>query len=212
MEIEERFGRPSTPGCDHKVFIIIPPGSRRKTLSVNSSNSETMAEAIALAGTIFTIVQIAGAATKLSRSLYATARKAGSAKEDIQNFAMDINAFASIMRIAHDSIRGHCRNESNSAVLRYIREHDILEQLVEQATRIRKHIEAVRPQIQDLRGRLAVVNRFKWILFNRPDVKALHPEMECVKTNLLVVMQLMALELAQQRQQHQQSAETRREM
>ena len=171
-----------------------------------------MAEAIALVGTIFTIVQISGAAMKLSRSLYATARKAGSAKEDIQKFAMDINAFASIIRVAHDSIRGHCQKESNSAVLRYIREHDILGQLVEQATRIRKHIEAVRPQIQDLRGRFTVINHFRWILFNRGDVKALHPEMECLKTNLLVVMHTMSLELAQQRQQEHPSDEIRREM
>src|SRR5438105_1133491 len=121
-----------------------------------------MAEALALAGSIIAIVQIAGAATKLSRSLYATARKAGSAKEDIQKFAMDINAFASIIRVAHDSIRGHCQKESNSSVLRYIREHDILGQVVEQATRIRKQIEAIRPQIQDLRGRVTVVNRLRW--------------------------------------------------
>lgn len=171
-----------------------------------------MAEALALTGSIFTIVQIAGAATKLSRSLYATARKAGSAKGEIEKFAMDINTFASIIRVAHDSIRGHCRKESNSAVLRYIREHDILGQLIEQATRIGKHIEAVRPQIQDLRGRLKVVNYLRWIIINRPDVKALHPEMECVKTNLLVVMHIMALELAQQRKQEDQSDETRQEM
>lgn len=171
-----------------------------------------MAETLALAGSIIAIVQIAGAATKLSQSLYTTARKAGSAKEDIETFAMDISAFASIIRVAHDSIRGHCQKESNSAVLRYIWEHDILGQLVEQATRIRKHIKAVRPQIQDLRGRLTVVNHVRWTLFNRPDVKALHPEMECVKTNLLVVMHVMSLELAQQRQQKHQSHETRREM
>ena len=171
-----------------------------------------MAEALALAGTIFAILQIPGAATKLSQSLYATARKVGSAKEDIQKFAMDINAFASIIRVAHDSIRGHCRRESNSSVLRYIREHDILGQLVEQGIRIRKHIEAVRPQIQDLRGKLTVVNHFRWILFTKPDVKALYPDMECVKTNLFVVMHIMALELAQQRQQQHQSDETRREM
>lgn len=171
-----------------------------------------MAEALALAGSIIAIVQIAGAATKLSRSLFATARKAGSAKEDIQKFAMDISAFASIIRAAHDSIRQNCQKESNSAALRYIQEHDILGHLIEQATRIRKHIEAVRPQIQDLRGRIKVVNHLKWILFNRPDVKALHPEMECVKTNLLLVIHIITLELVQQQQREHQSDETRREM
>lgn len=169
-----------------------------------------MAEAIALAGSIIAIVQIASAARKLSQSLYTTARTAGSAKEDIEKFAMDINTFASILSITHTSIRRYCQRKSNSPTIRYIYEHEILEQLVDQATRVRRQIEVLRPPIRDLRrGRIPIANRLKWAFFNKPDVKALHPEMECVKTNLLLVMQIMNLE---KRQQEDQSDETRQEM
>jgi hypothetical protein len=167
-----------------------------------------MAEVFALTGTIIAIVQIAGAATKLSKSLYRTAHKAGSAKDDIQAFAMDIGAFASVIRVAHDALLAHCDKESNSAVLRYVRDHNVLGQLIQQSVRIRKHIEAVRPRIQDLRGRFSMINHAKWIL-KRDEVKALHPQMECVKTNLLVMMHVVALEVAQQ---GEQSDVTRREM
>lgn len=167
-----------------------------------------MAEALAVIGAVTAILQIAGAATKFSQTLYRTAHYAGSAKEDIQAFAMDIGAFASVIRVAHDAIRGHCEKESNSAVLQFVRDHKILRQLVEQSGRIRKRIEAVRPRIQELRGKFSMINRWKWVL-KRPEVKALHPEMECVKTNLLVVMHVVALELAQQ---GEQSDATRREM
>lgn len=178
-------------------------------LFVNSSNSETMAEAIALAGSIIAIVQVASAAVKLSQSLYTTARKAGSAKEDIENFAMDMNTFASIIRSTHRSIRRYCQEESRSPAIRYIKEHNILEQVVDQATRVGRKIEQVRPPIQDLRGRLSIVNRFRWSLVNRHDVKALNPQMECVKTNLHLVMDIMILEKLQQ---GYRSDETRQEM
>jgi hypothetical protein len=167
-----------------------------------------MAEALALAGAIIAIVQIAGAATKLSQSLYRTSRRAGSARGDIQAFAMDIGAFASVIRVAHDAILAHCDKESDSAVLRYVRDHNILGQLIQQSVRIKKHIETVRPRIQDLRGRFSVINHVKWV-WKRDEVKALHPEMECVKTNLLVMMHVVALEIAQQ---GEQSDATRREM
>jgi hypothetical protein len=170
--------------------------------------NENMAEAIALVGSIFAIVQIAGAASKLSKSLFRTALKAGSARDEIEAFAADIGAFASIIRVAHDALLGHCHKESNSAVLRYVRDHNILGQLIQQSVRIRKHIEAVRPRVQDLRGRFSMINHAKW-MWKKDEVKALHPDMEMVKSNLLLVMHVVSLEVAQQ---GEQSDATRREM
>ena len=114
-----------------------------------------MAELLGLIGSVIAIAQIAGAAIKLSQSLHRTAHYAGSAEEDMQAFAMDISAFASIIRVAHDSIRRQCEKESNSSVLQFLDKYEILGHLVQQSARIRRHIEVVRPQVQDLRGRLS---------------------------------------------------------
>jgi hypothetical protein len=167
-----------------------------------------MAELLGLLGSIATIVQIAGAAIKLSNSLYQTAQEVGSAKDDIQAFAMDIEAFSSVILLAHQSIRGHCQKEHGSSVLQYIEDNGVLGQLVNQSKRVKNHIKKVRPRIRDVRSRISLISRFKWMR-QRPEVKALHPEMECVKTNLMMLMHIIQLEL---KQEDEQSEETIQEM
>jgi hypothetical protein len=146
---------------------------------------------------ITAIVGIAGAATKLSKSLLRTAREAGSASDDIRTFAMDINAFSSVILLAHNSLREHCSRQSHS-VLRYINNHQVLDQLAAQSVHLIEHIELIRPRIESLRSRLDLICRFRW-LRRKPEVQDISLRMQSVKMNLLLVIHVVALEASQQR-------------
>ena len=82
-----------------------------------------MAEVIGLIASITAIVGIAGTATKLSRSLYRLAREAGSAEDEVRTLAANIAAFASVVRVAHDSLRTYCKKQLKSPALVYIKNH-----------------------------------------------------------------------------------------
>lgn len=170
-----------------------------------------MAEVVGLIAGITAIVGIAGAATKLSSSLYRVAQSCRVAGEDIERFAGEIDLFASTIMMAHYSLRERCQNHSNSSVhspaLEYMRENAVLGQLTTQSERVVTHIRQVRPRIKSLESRIDFVTRIKWLL-RKSEIQAIRPEMENVKTCIHLVIDVVHLELAQSHD----SRESRREM
>jgi hypothetical protein len=169
-----------------------------------------MADPLDLIDSITATAGIAGAATKLSKSLLRTAREAGPASDDIRTFAMDISAFSSVILLAHNSLREHCSKQSNSDVLKYINDLQILNQLAAQSVHLIEHIELIRPRIESLRSRLDLICRFRW-LRRKPEVQDIGLRMQSVKMNLLLVIHVVALEVIQNGKRPV-SRDTRREM
>lgn len=169
---------------------------------------EIMAEIVGIVASAWTLVSIARAATKFSKSLLRAADAAGSAGKEIETFALDIQAFASIIRIAHKSLDQYYSNEPDSPVLKYIEEEAVLDQLVAQSQRVIKNIREVRPKIKSVASSIDLMSRLRWLL-QRSEVQALGPRMECVKSNLHLIMSIIILESAKQ---NEQSPETQREM
>jgi hypothetical protein len=170
-----------------------------------------MAEVVGLIASITAIVGIAGAATKLSSSLYRVAQSCGAASEDIERFAGEVDLFATTIGMAHYSLREHCQNHSNSSAcspaLEYMRENAVLDQLTTQSERVVTHIKKVRPRIQSLGSRIDWVTRIKWLL-RKSEIQSIRPEMENVKTCIHLAIDVVHFELAQTRD----SRESRREM
>lgn len=155
-----------------------------------------MAELAGLIASIGAIAGMAGTAAQFSRSLYDAAKRIRSAQIDIEEFGEKIDTFASVLRLAYHSIRRNCHNNPQSDLLIYINNHDVLSQLVRGSRRVRRRIREVQPRVETLPSSIALWARMKWV-YRRPEIKALHPEMESVKTNLLLLMHVVQLEILQ---------------
>ena len=153
-----------------------------------------MAEVVGLVASITAIVGIAGAATKLSKTLYGVARDAGSAREDIETWAFAFASFSSVIQTAHMSLNDHFKNRTQSSVIRYIKEQHVLEVLMKHSERIKVQINKVRPYARAISSSTTLFTKFKWIL-RKSEVESLGPKMESVKTSLMTLLEVISLEI-----------------
>jgi hypothetical protein len=167
-----------------------------------------MAEGIALAAGIVGIAGAAATALKVSASLLTVAQSLGAACEEIEDFAMSIRFFSTVLTMGISSVRSCTKKGSSSKVLKYCEEFEVLDQLELRAKRTTRKIERAWKHTESIRSSLSVVTRIRWY-FAKPEVQALHPEMETLKTSLLIVMQSVKLE---EMRQGEDNEETRLEM
>ncbi|TAQ88630.1 hypothetical protein B7494_g3054 [Chlorociboria aeruginascens] len=153
-----------------------------------------MAELAGLFASIIAIVGVAGTATKLSISLYKAAREAGAAGNDIKEFALKVQSFASIMEVAHGTLQKSCSQNPSSTFLKQVQDKAILDQLTTQSRDVVGNIKVLEPKISALGNNLTLISRFRWLL-RKSEVQALGPKMETVKTSLILVMQMANLEI-----------------
>lgn len=167
-----------------------------------------MAEIIGLFASITAIVGAAGAAAKLAKSLHHTARRAGSAREEIQLHALNTVAFSSAVLAAHDMLRTHFQKQSHSSVISYVQKHQVLENVENHSALVTKLTGRVRAQVRKVRSRYKLLTGLKWY-FYKPDVDSLNLAMEAVKSSLSILLHLVTLEAALQKEP---SIDTMREM
>jgi hypothetical protein len=167
-----------------------------------------MAEVIALASSILAITGAATTALRVSASLLKIARSLATAGDEIEDFAINIRAFAAIIQLGIGSVNRCTAKRSSSEVMRYLEDHEVLDQLAVQSNRTSQKIKSAWKRTKTVRSSLTVLTRIKWYLA-KPEVQALQPEMETLKTSILVVMQSIRLE---EIQQGEDSEETRQEM
>ncbi|CZR61695.1 uncharacterized protein PAC_11592 [Phialocephala subalpina] len=167
-----------------------------------------MAEVIALTASILAIAGAATTALRVSSSLHKVARSLEAAGDDIEDFSINIRAFASIIQLGIGSLNRCTAKRSSPEVMKYLEDHEVLDQLAEQSKRTSQKIKLAWKRTKTVRSNLTMLTRIKWY-FAKPKVQALQPEMETLKTSLLVVMQSIRLE---EMQQGEDSEETRQEM
>lgn len=145
-----------------------------------------------LAASLVAFVGIAGTAAKLSKSLYRTARSASSARKDIETLSMHIEAFSSVVMAAYVSLKHYSHEQARSTVVDYVEEHQVLETLRVQSEHVTQRIKKLRPQIKAIPSSISILAKAKW-LFQKSEVLALYPEMESVKTNLILLLNTLRL-------------------
>jgi len=154
-----------------------------------------MAEILALTASIIAIGQAAEKAFKVADSLYRTARRVQTAKDDISGFALKVTNFATAVDAVHISLKYHTSGEDmKSPVLEFIAEHDTLKKLAAQSRRVTDAIRKLRGPIKELEGELSVWKRLKWVM-QKKEILALDPEMESVKSSLQLVLSVVMLEV-----------------
>jgi len=167
-----------------------------------------MGDPISFTASLLAIASAAGVALGVSVSLYDFARAVQAASDDIEDFALDIRAFGSIIQLGHDSLKRYCSRGIASPVLKYLDELELVEQLAAQSKRTKKHINRTWNKTKSIESDFDVITRMKWY-FRRADVLALRPEMEALKTSLILITNYIAIEAATHRED---TKETREEM
>ena len=167
-----------------------------------------MTDPLSLSASLIAISGLAGAALKTSITLYEFWKSLEAASDDIEQFALDIRTFASITQMGHATLSLHYEKEPTSPILEYFKQLEILDLLAEQSRRVRKRIRLARRHTESVQSSLKLVTRLKWI-YRKNEVKALYPDMESLKSTLILAMAYVNWEVAQKRGD---SEETRQEM
>jgi arginine deiminase len=151
---------------------------------------------LSLTASLIAIGTAATTALQISKSLYDFARAYKSAGEEIENFALDLRSFASVVQLGQDSLDRHRKNAPFSQVIRYIESLDVLNQLASQSSRTTTNIERVWQQTQSLQTD-TLVTKVKWMA-KKSEVRRLKPDMESLKSSLHLVMAAVTMEALQQ--------------
>lgn len=153
-----------------------------------------MAEAFAVLGALTTICTVASGTLKLTEKLYNVARDLGSAGDDVEDFAMTVGNFSSVIMTAQRTLKQYCSGKQTHEMLLYLAKEKVIDSLAKQSKRISKRIKQFQPQIKNLASRLTVISRVKW-MFEKARVQALKLAMESVKSdlNLLVTTVHLAI-------------------
>ena len=100
-----------------------------------------MAEVIALTSSILAIAGAATTALRVSASLRKVARSLETAGDDIEDFAINIRAFALIIKLGMSSLNRCAAKRSSSEVMRYLEDFEVLDQLAMSPVNVlNKHI------------------------------------------------------------------------
>lgn len=151
-----------------------------------------MAEIVGLAASIAGLLSTAGAAAKLTQTIFRVAKHVKGAKKEIEDFGREIDSFAKLIQFAYstlDKYKSDYRLESQT--LQSMDEHKILDVLVTDCWRVIHYITPIRKLIRSLRGTLKLWTKIKWA-WQSQDVKELGPKIQSVKMSIMLVMETLA--------------------
>jgi hypothetical protein len=148
---------------------------------------------------LIAITTLAGAALKTSLLLYDFAKELQAVSEDIEKFALDIQAFGFVIDTGHECLRDYCKSEPASQVLNYFNDLQIVHSLGKQSKHTKKQIDRACQQTESAQSRSKTVTRLRWVFRNRKLFDALYPDMASLKSSFTLVMLYINYEIAQKR-------------
>lgn len=155
-----------------------------------------MAEIVGLAASIAGLLTTAGALFKVADSIFRLGQRIHSAQDDINKFGREITTFASAISFAHQSLDLYAKKYKQSTALQEIQTHEVLGYLDDDSYHILEAIKELKGSIPSMENSLfRFWSRIKWARQGR-HVKALSPMMESVKSNLILVLCAVRLEVA----------------
>lgn len=151
---------------------------------------------LSFAASVAGLLATAGAAVKITNSIYQLARDIAGAQDEIEDFGHEVNSFAGIMQIAYSTLNKYKNDpQPHSQALRDMQKHGIFNDLVNDCKRVMKHIKEIKKIFHSMDSPIELWTKFMWVLRKR-DVKALSPKIQSVKSSISIVMQILTLENA----------------
>ncbi|KAK1676134.1 hypothetical protein BDP55DRAFT_661856 [Colletotrichum godetiae] len=154
-----------------------------------------MAEVLGIVASVSALIQLVEYGKKFAKALYLFSEQSGSQRKEVQRYAFQAQDFSDCINITQFALEQHFDKYTESPVLRHILSQGILRRLLNWSEliewRLRKATKHVRTRLS---GGNAVLNFFKW-WYQKDCILDLFPEMECVKTSLLLLMSTTQLEV-----------------
>jgi hypothetical protein len=151
-----------------------------------------MAEALRV---INSIGAAADTAYGIQKDIRRLARDLGHAQGDIRKFAKDIKDYSLIVNSAILTLYQHAKTSpAETIVLRSIHNHKLFTRILAASHRVIDDIDKIWPRLESLESRIPFGERLKWAT-RRPQVEALGPKMESVKSSLDLIISVVTLEL-----------------
>ncbi|KAH7317577.1 hypothetical protein BKA65DRAFT_104639 [Rhexocercosporidium sp. MPI-PUGE-AT-0058] len=157
-----------------------------------------MAEAVGLVASVVALAGAAGTALKMSKALYDLAQSLEAAAYEIEDFALNVKVFGSVMELGYTSLQGAFGREFETPVVEYIK-RNILDDLIKQSQHTNERMDIVCRKTEIIQGKVKFITKIKWVL-GRKQILSLRPEMQGLKESLNIVISCVALEIALQSQ------------
>jgi hypothetical protein len=157
-----------------------------------------MAEVLAITGGLAAALQLSSCAKKFATALYRFADDAGTAGLEVERFANQVRSFSETVTVAHGTLSHFCSENPRSPVVVYISSNDVLKNIGTEAMAVQAHLRQIQHQVVGLRSSVTLWASVKWS-FKKSSILELSPEMESVKTSLILVITTAHFEVAMAR-------------
>lgn len=158
-----------------------------------------MAEIVGIVASAAALVQLVRYGKKSAHALYQFSRHAGVSQDDIERCADQIRSFSLTVGCAHESLDQHLEDCTGSAVLDFISGHGVLDAISVDADSVSMRLELAAKRFGNLAKRKRTLPAFIRWWIHKDAVVSLFPEMERVKTNLMLIILVVRLELQTKR-------------
>ena len=173
--------------CD-PTSAIIPRSSEKAQLIGNA-----MADPFTVVGSLAAVIQLARHGVKFARSLKDFADTMGSATKEIDEFSCQVREFAQTIKMAKVTLSRHCSRNRKSPVIRDIRNKGILTGLENLSIFVQDRVKRAKDRVEAMMGRIRIVAKLNWS-FSKESILKLLPQMDRIKSTIIVVLQIVALE------------------
>ncbi len=152
-----------------------------------------MAEILAVSGALAVIVQLAEYGMKFSKIMIQFSHQVGSAYDEIENFALQVQMFSQVIGLARVTLLDHCSEVRESKVIRDIGKNQVLDGLAEQSRNVEKRLRVARRRVLAMKSKCRPLTVLKWIL-GKEYILKLSPDMESVKSTVDLLLSMVLLE------------------
>jgi len=160
-----------------------------------------MAEVLAVAGGIAAIVQLAGCGKKLARVLHSFSRDVVDARAGVRRFENQVRIFCAVIEAAQQTIFRYCKDNPESLLVTYINSSGLLASINLEAGIVRQHLRDIRNQVLEMKSTFVFWARIMWGI-KKSSFKEVLPEMESIKTSLILLVSTTRLESLSLRLNH----------
>ena len=152
-------------------------------------------EAVAFISSVCTIFQVAETAAGLCGILYEVAREAKSIRPKVVAAAIQIEGFTTTLRASHAQLQYRCPRNLSSPVIHHLVRHRVLQKLRDESKQVRVLVQGPKGKLENISSRFDIVASWQWRRI-KPELDALQFAMQGLKTDLLLVQNIVILELS----------------
>jgi hypothetical protein len=154
------------------------------------------------AATLITLVGLGGTSIAVSSALYRLAREVKTSNKDIKLLGMRFRIVGDSLRLVKSQFQDICAKPESSTVIQYLEDNRLAKHLSDMCQLLTERMQDFASQLRRLpteNGIGANIRRTFWVIFKKPEIKELHPEIEFVMSTITMLMSAVQLEVAMER-------------